>query len=261
MSILDVSVREGICRLRLDRPETRNAWTAETGERMTQTLETLAHDDAVRVVILTGAGKGFCSGVDLRGHFDIDPDGVSDLRGMHHRRFQPAILAMRRLPKPIIAAVNGAAVGYGCSLLLASDFVLMARSAKLIFAFSKIGLVPDGGATAMLAERVGRLRATEIMMLARDLSAEDALRDGLVSRVIEDERLEAEATALAEELARGPTRSYAAIKEALHRWTLQDLARQMELEGDLLQRLAHTRDYVEGKAAFVERRPARFVGA
>lgn len=261
MSVLDVTVVDGICWLRLSRPDVRNAWTAEMGEQVTQALEATGRDDAVRAVVLTGEGKGFCSGVDLRGHFDVDAEGISDLRGMHHRRFMPAILALRRLPKPVIAAVNGAAVGYGCSLLLACDFVLMARSARLIFAFAKIGLVPDGGATAMLAERVGRLRATEIAMLARDIDSAQALRDGLVTRVVDDAALIDETAVLARELAQGPTRSYAAIKEALQRWSLDELARQMELEGELLQRLALTRDYVEGKAAFLERRAPHFAGA
>lgn len=260
MGVLEVSTDEGACWIRLNRPETRNAWTAEMGDLMTQTLERVGCDGAVRVVVITGNGKGFCSGVDLRGHFDVGADGVSDLRGMHHRRFVPTILAMRRLPKPVNCAVNGASVGYGCSVALAADFVLMARSAVMIFAFAKIGLLPDGGATAMLVERVGRRRATEIAMLARDVTAEQALRDGLVNCVVEDERLLDDTAALARELAAGPTRSYAAIKEAFHRWSLGDLARQMELEGDLLQRLAPTNDHREGKAAFVERRTARFLG-
>nr|ART36792.1 D433 [uncultured bacterium] len=261
MDVLEVTQDKGICWLKLNRPEVRNAWTAEMGDRVTAQLELIARDASVRVVVITGKGKGFCAGVDLRGHFDVDTQGVSDLRGMHHRRFMPAILALRRLPKPVICAINGASVGYGCSLAMASDFVLMAKSAVMIFAFSKIGLLPDGGATALLVERVGPLRATEIAMLAQDISADQALQLGLVNRVVADEQLEAATLELAQQLATGPTQAYAAIKEAVQAWSAGDLARQMEREGDLLQRLAATNDFREGKSAFVERRGAKFTGS
>jgi 2-(1,2-epoxy-1,2-dihydrophenyl)acetyl-CoA isomerase len=261
MTVLDVDTADGVCWLRLNRPEVRNAWTAELGEAVTAQLEIIARDAAVRAVVITGNGKGFCSGVDLRGHFDVDAQGVTDLRGMHHRRFMPAILALRRLPKPVICAVNGAAVGYGCSIAMACDFVLMAHSAVMIFAFSKLGLLPDGGATGLLVERVGALRAAEIAMLADDISADAALRLGLVNDVVADHQLEQAAGTLARRLASGPTKSYGAIKEALQCWSADGLARQMEREGDLLQRLATTHDFIEGKAAFVERRQAKFTGA
>ena len=260
MSVVEVSQEGGVGWLRLNRPQVRNAWTAEMGDAVTAHLERIGRDATIRAVVLTGNGRGFCSGVDLRGHFDVDAEGVTDLRGMHHRRFMPAILAMRRLPKPIVCAVNGAAVGYGCSLAMASDFVLMARSAVMIFAFSKLGLLPDGGATGLLVERAGALRAAGIAMLAEDISADTALRLGLVNEVIEDDRLEAAARALAQRLAAGPTQAYGAIKEALQSWSADGLSRQMEREGDLLQRIATTSDFIEGKAAFVERRPAKFTG-
>lgn len=231
------------------------------GDMIVAQLESIARDASVRVVVITGNGKGFCSGVDLRGHFDVDSEGVSDLRGMHHRRFMPAILALRRLPKPVLCAINGAAVGYGCSLSLACDFVLMAESAVMIFAFVKLGLLPDGGATALLVERVGPLRATEIAMLGEDIPADRALALGLVNRVVPDDRIQASTLELAQRLACGPTRAYGAIKEAIQAWSADDLSRQMEREGDLLQRLATTHDYVEGKGAFVERRKARFTGS
>lgn len=261
MRTLEVSQHDGICWLRLNRPEVRNAWTAEMADAIAAQLESIARDASARVVVITGNGKGFCSGVDLRGHFDVDADGVSDLRGMHHRRFMPVILALRRLPKPVLCAINGAAVGYGCSLAMACDFVLMAKSAVMIFAFVKLGLLPDGGATAMLVERAGPLRATEIAMLGEDISAARALELGLVNRVVPDDQIEAAALEWAQRLAAGPTRAYGAIKEALQAWSADDLSRQMEREGDLLQRLATTHDYVEGKSAFVERRAARFTGS
>lgn len=258
---IEVRTVDGVCWLRLNRPEVRNAWTAEMGDAVTAQLELIARDDAIRAVVLTGNGKGFCSGVDLRGHFDLDAEGVTDLRGMHHRRFMPAILAMRRLPKPVVCAINGAAVGYGCSLALASDFVLMARSAVMIFAFARIGLLPDGGATGLLVERVGILRATEVAMLADDIGADAALRLGLVNEVVDDAQLVQAAGVLAQRLAAGPTRAYGAIKEALQAWSADALPRQMEREGDLLQRLSTSPDFHEGKAAFVERRKARFTGS
>jgi 2-(1,2-epoxy-1,2-dihydrophenyl)acetyl-CoA isomerase len=172
----------------------------------------------------------------------------------------PAILALRRLPKPVVCAINGAAVGYGCSVAMACDFALMARSAVMIFAFAKLGLLPDGGATAMLVERVGALRAAEIAMLADDISAERALQLGLVNDVVADDQLEAAARDLAQRLAAGPTRAYGAIKDAVQAWSADQLSRQMEREGNLLQRLATSRDFVEGKSAFVERRVPKFTG-
>lgn len=261
MSEIELQHRNGICWLRLNRPEVRNAWTARMGDEITAELERLQRDPSVRVLVITGNGKGFCSGVDLRGHFDVDTDGVTDLRGMHHRRFMPAILALRRLGKPVVSAINGACVGYGCSVAMASDFVLMARSAVMIFAFARLGLVPDGGATGMLVDRVGPLKATEIAMVAEDIDAQKALALGLVNRVVDDDKLEAAAAELAARLAVGPTRAYGAIKEAIQAWSADALSRQMEREGDLLQRLATTADFVEGKAAFVERRVARFLGS
>lgn len=260
MSEIELSTNDGVCWLRLNRPEVHNAWTACMGEEVTGALDRLDRDPAVRVVVITGNGKSFCSGVDLRGHFDYDADGIADLRGMHHRRFMPAVLALRRLSKPVISSINGACVGYGCSIAMASDFALMARSAVMIFAFAKLGLLPDGGATAMLVERVGSLKAKEIAMLAEDIDAEHALKHGLVSRVVDDDSLEAETTKLAKRLATGPTRSYGAIKKAIQAWSSDLMPRQMECEGDLLQRLAATHDFTEGKAAFVERRAAKFTG-
>ncbi|MEQ1890055.1 MAG: enoyl-CoA hydratase-related protein [Alphaproteobacteria bacterium] len=261
MPVLEVVREENICWLRLNRPEVRNAWTAEMGDAVTAQIEIISRDDTIRAVVITGNGKGFCSGVDVRGHFDVDAEGVTDLRGMHHRRFMPAVLALRRLPKPVICAVNGASVGYGCSIAMASDFVLMAKSAVMIFAFVKLGLLPDGGATAMLIERVGPLRATGIAMLGEDITADHALALGLVNSVVADDGLEAAALALAQRLAAGPTRAYGAIKEAVQAWSADTLSRQMEREGDLLQRLSTTHDFTEGKSSFVERRTERFTGS
>jgi 2-(1,2-epoxy-1,2-dihydrophenyl)acetyl-CoA isomerase len=261
VSIVEVTRDTGIARLRLNRPKVHNAWTAEMGDLVTATVDALGRDDSVRVVVLCGEGRSFCSGVDLRGHFDYNADGIADLRGMHYRRFMPAILALRRLAKPVIAEVKGACVGYGCSLAMASDFVLMGQSSIMIFAFARLGLLPDGGATAMLVDRVGPLRAAEIAMLARDISSDEALNYGLVSRVVADDQLEAATLELARQLACGPTRSYGAIKEAIQAWMADGITRQMDREGELLQRLAATSDFVEGKAAFVERRQASFTGS
>lgn len=260
MSQLLAEVRDGVCWLRFNRPEVRNAWSPELGEQVVAALTRIRHDRAVRVVVLTGEGAGFCSGVDLRGEFDHDATGEADLRGMHHRRFVPAILALRSLDRPVIAAVNGAAVGYGCSLAMACDFVLAAESATFIFAFVNLGLLPDGGATAMLTARVGPVRATEIAMLGEPIPAARAAEWGLVTRVVPDDTLLAATSELAARLASGPTRAYAAIKTALHAAEQTALGQQMTLEGDLLQSLAETEDFVEGKAAFIERRQPHFVG-
>src|SRR2546421_518379 len=214
----------GVGRLTLNRPETLNAWTAGFGEELKQVVTGEAADASVRAVLITGAGRGFSSGADLKAGFDPHPDdGMPDVKKELHDVYHPVIAGVRRLPKPVVAAVNGPAVGIGCSLALSCDLVLAAESAFFGLAFVNIGLMPDGGSTLFVPTAVGKARAFQMALLGERVSAQQALDWGLVNYVHKDDRLLGEADALAEHPATGPTRSYASSKRALNRMVYPDL--------------------------------------
>ena len=250
----------GVARVTLNRPATLNAWTVGFGRELLGAIESARNDQEVRALLLTGAGRGFSSGADLRAGFGAADDGMPDVRSELDDVYHPVIRGLRELEKPVVAAVNGPAVGIGASLAFACDLILAAESAFFQLAFANIGLMPDGGATAMLPAAVGKARAFELSLLAERLPAERALDWGLVNAVHPDERLLEEAGALAERLASGPTRSYAASKRALNRSLFGDLDRQLSLEAELQHALARTRDFPEGVMAFAEKRAAAFEG-
>jgi 2-(1,2-epoxy-1,2-dihydrophenyl)acetyl-CoA isomerase len=235
-----------------------NAWDRQLGEDLLVALE-VAADPGVRSVTITGAGRAFSAGADLRAGFDTTPEGHPDV-GSALRRYHPVILGIRQLEKPVVAAVNGPAVGIGCSLALACDLVLAAESAYFLLAFVNIGLTPDGGSSVFVPARTGLARAAEMAMLGERVGADQALTWGLVNRVIADDALLPEAEALADRLAAGPTRSYAATKRALNAAVYADLPARLEGEADLQQSLAASADFAEGVAAFTARRPPVFEG-
>jgi 2-(1,2-epoxy-1,2-dihydrophenyl)acetyl-CoA isomerase len=247
-------------RLTLNRPKTLNAWTAEFGRELKQVIEREAADDSVRAVLVTGAGRGFSSGADLRAGFEPADDGMPDIRKELHDLYHPVIAGTRRLPKPVVAAVNGPAVGIGCSLALACDLVMMAESAFLGLAFVNVGLMPDGGSTAFVPPAVGRARAFQMALLGERVPAARALDWGLVNWVHPDDALMDEANAITEKLAGGPTRSYAASKRALNQAIYGDLDAQLDLEAELQHGLGRTKDFLEGVAAFAEKRDPAFSG-
>lgn len=251
---------EAVGRLTLNRPETLNAWTAQFGSELRQVVEGEAADPSVRAVLVTGAGRGFSSGADLKAGFEAASDGRPDVRKELHDIYHPAIAGIRRLAKPVVAAVNGPAVGIGCSLALACDLVMAAESAFLGLAFVNIGLMPDGGSTAFVPPAVGKARAFQMALLGERVPAAQALEWGLVNWVYPDERLLPEAEALTDRLSRGPTRSYAASKRALNRSIYGDLDGQLDLEAELQHDLARTRDFLEGTGAFVQKREPAFRG-
>jgi 2-(1,2-epoxy-1,2-dihydrophenyl)acetyl-CoA isomerase len=251
----------GVGRVTLNRPESLNAWNEEFGRELKQIVTGDAADESVRAVLITGAGRGFSSGADLKSGFDPHPDdGLPDLRKELDGLYHPIIAGVRRLEKPVVAAVNGPAVGIGASLAFACDLVLAAESAYFGLAFVNIGLMPDGGSTLFVPAAVGKARAFQMALLGERVPADMALEWGLVNHVHPDDRLMDEANALVERLAGGPTRSYAASKRALNRMLFADLDGQLDLEAQLQHALARTKDFQEGVSAFVEKREAAFEG-
>ncbi len=262
LETVNVRVQEGTATIELNRPEALNAWNAQLGADLLAALDDATEDDGVRAVVITGAGRGFSSGADLRdlSGGETTPDGRPDVRRALTERYHPIMRAIREIPKPVIASVNGPAVGIGCSLALCCDLIVAGESAYFLLAFVNIGLVPDGGSSLFVPTRVGMARASELAMLGERLPAQRALEWGLINRVFADERLEAETAALAARLASGPTRSYAGTKRELNNWLYSRMAEQLELEAELQQEMAGSDDFLEGAAAFLQKRPPRYSG-
>jgi 2-(1,2-epoxy-1,2-dihydrophenyl)acetyl-CoA isomerase len=247
---------QGVLTLTLNRPERLNAINDDMLDELTASLRGADTDGAVGAVVLTGAGRAFCSGQDLR---DAAAQGEVDIGAKLREHYAPAIRAMRSLRKPLIAAVNGPAAGAGFSLALAADLRIAAESATFVQAFVRIGLIPDAGSTYFLPRLVGPARAAELMMLGETVDARRAFDIGLVSRVVPDATLLDTALELAGRLARGP-RSIGHIKEALAASSSNDLEGQLRVEERLQTDAAATSDFVEGVTAFLEKRPPHFTG-
>jgi 2-(1,2-epoxy-1,2-dihydrophenyl)acetyl-CoA isomerase len=246
----------GVHWLTLNRPASLNSFTAEMHGVLLAALDAAAADAEVRAVVITGAGRGFCAGQDLN---DPAMAGAEiDVGAVIERHYRPLAMRVRTMPVPVVAAVNGVAAGAGANFALCCDFVLAARSASFIQAFSKIGLVPDCGGTWLLPRLVGRARALGLAMTGDKLPADEAERIGLIWRCVDDAALVAEATALAGRLAKLPSRALAETRRVLDAAMPMNFADAITLEADTQRELGRAHDSAEGIAAFKAKRPAVF---
>ena len=252
-------VAGAVATITLDRPDALNALTVELKLALRETVERAAADDAVRAVVLTGAGRAFCVGQDLREHADALAAGDTALDTVR-LHYNPIIRAITEIPKPVVAAVNGMAAGAGASLAFACDFRLAADSARFLMAFARVGLGPDSGASWTLQRLVGHGRATAMLMLAEPVSAEHALEMGLVNAVVPAQDLAAAAAELAAKLAAGPTVAYAGIKRALATAAASDLATALETEADVQDACGRTADHRHATEAFLAKQQPVFSG-
>ena len=250
----------GAVKLELNRPERMNALNRQLRIDLLAAVDQIGGDDEVRAVLLTGAGRAFSSGADLKDERNLTPDGHPDVYSVLTEHYHPVITGLREMPKPVIAAVNGAAAGVGLSLALACDLVLAAESAYFLLAFVNIGLVPDGGSSLLVPSRVGFARAAEMALLGERVGAVTALDWGLINQVWPDAELAGQAEALCARLAAGPTGSYAGTKRQLNRWLYEQMAGQLEFEAQIQQERAESADFAEGVAAFAQKRTPRFTG-
>ncbi len=250
----------GIARLTLNRPERMNSFNDAMHAEVRDALEQVRADASLRVLLLTGAGRGFCAGQDLADRAVAPGAEPVDLGASIERNYRPLVLALRRLPLPVVCAVNGVAAGAGANIALACDIVVAAKSASFIQAFSKIGLIPDSGGTYFLPRLVGTARAMGLAMLGERLIAEQAAEWGLIWQCVDDAELQGTVEKLLRTLAGAPTAGLAATKRALYAAAGNSLETQLDLERDLQRLLGRSEDYREGVAAFASKRAPRFVG-
>ena len=255
MTIL-VETRSGYRQITLNRPEKLNALTAEMADALLAALGAAQADPECHAVLLTGAGRAFCAGQDLTAIVDRPAAEIGDL--LDH--YNPLISELRASPLPVVCAVNGVAAGAGANLALACDIVVAAKSASFVQAFAKIGLIPDCGGTWLLPRLVGMARARALAMLAEPLPAEAAAAWGMIWQAIDDDRLIADAHALAARLAAGPGTALALMKQAFEQGMANDLEGQLDLERDLQEEAGEHPDHREGLRAFLEKRPPSFSG-
>ena len=258
---IQLEIRGAVAVITLNRPESLNALTVGMGQEV-MTAITEAREKGARAIVLTGAGRAFCAGGDLREMQRMAQEGgrIEAFFDEPLRLLNECVLLIRQTPVPIIAAVNGAASGGGCNLALACDLVIAGQSARFNQAFIKIGLTPDCGGTFILPRSIGWKRAAELMMTGEVVGASEAAAMGMINRVVPDEELMAQAMAMAERLAQAPTAAIGRTKELLEASVKNDCEQQLELERQAQLKSGLTKDFTEGVAAFIEKRPPRFTG-
>lgn len=257
---IDFSLENGIARLVLNRPERLNSFTVAMHGEVADALDRIEAEPTVRTLLLTGAGRGFCAGQDLADRA-VSPGGEAvDLGQSVERFYNPLIRRLTALPMPVVCAVNGVAAGAGANIALACDIVLAARSAKFIQSFAAIGLIPDSGGSWTLPRLVGQARALGMALTGDPIPAETAAEWGLIWKVVDDDRLMAEADALLARFAAAPTAGLAATKALIRGTWRRSLDEELDLQRDEMRRLGFTDDYREGVAAFLEKRKPAFTG-
>ena len=246
----------------LNRPQRMNAWSNAVSRDLLEVLGDLAADDAVRAVMLTGAGRAFCSGADLKEGVRnaAANDGALVTGEILKRWYHPIVTTIREMPKPVISAVNGPAAGAGLSLALSADLVVAKESAYFLLAFVNIGLVPDAGSSLFVPARVGFARAAEMAMLGEPVPAPKAADIGLINACWPDDDFAKNAEALLLRLSNGPTRSYAGAKRELNHWVYSRMQEHLALEASIQGELSKSKDFAEGVRAFLEKRPTHFTG-
>jgi 2-(1,2-epoxy-1,2-dihydrophenyl)acetyl-CoA isomerase len=260
MSSILVSQDAGVLTITLNRPEKLNAFNPEMHQLFRRAIERAGDDAGIRAALITGSGRGFCAGQDLAER-NVSPGAAPiDLSVSIGAYYNPLVRLLRGLPKPVVCAVNGIAAGAGANVALACDLVLAARSASFVQSFSRLGLVPDSGGTYFLPRLVGTARAMGLALLGEKLSAEDAERWGLIWKAVDDDKLLAQANALARALAAGPTKGYGLVKRAIYASAGNSLEAQLDLERDLQRDAGSSADYREGVSAFMEKREPRYQG-
>lgn len=253
----------GVATVTINRPQALNAVTLATMDELKHAFDRAEAAAEIGAVVLTGAGRAFCAGADLAeagAHPARDAEGRVDLGQPLERHYEPLILRMRALGKPVVAAVNGIAAGVGCSLALLADLTVAARSAGFLQAFVNIGLVPDGGGTWLLPHAATAQRAMGMALLGERIGAEQAQQWGLIWQVVDDAELPAAAQAIAARLAAGPRIAIGGIKRSIHAARTQDLGASLLLERELQRQCGRTEDFQEGVAAFLQKRKASFKG-
>src|SRR5579863_538614 len=250
----------GVLTITMNRPEVINAFNDMMLEELGEAMDAAAQDDSVRCVVLTGAGRGFGSGQDLKTFTQVDRSHGEGKVSVHLQKYHRVVLTIRNMPKPVIAAVRGVAAGISCNIALACDLRIAAEDARFIEAFARIGLVPDGGGGYFLPRFIGYGKALEMVMLAEEVTGPEAERIGLVNKCVPLAEFEAVTRAFAQRLANGPTRAYALMKEMMNRSMETDLASFLRIEGEMQDVAIQTADHREGVAAFLQKRPPKYSG-
>ncbi|MBL7891331.1 MAG: enoyl-CoA hydratase/isomerase family protein [Bacteroidia bacterium] len=257
MALIKSEILKGVCRITLNRPEKFNSFNREMALQLQQALNEAASDKTIRAVLLTAEGKAFCAGQDLGEAIDGSGVGIERIVREH---YNPIILGIRKIEKPVVCAVNGVAAGAGANIALACDIVIAGNSAAFIQAFSKIGLIPDSGGTFFLPRLIGFQRASALMMLGDNVTAEQALQMGMIYKVVDDAKLQEEALVMVSKLAVMATKGIGLTKRLLNESAINTLEKQLDAEGKMQVEAAASYDFAEGVKAFLEKRKPVFKG-